>query len=474
MEYNTAMAKHIGEQLKEIREGRGISLDEIALKTRIRPEYIQAIEAGDEESIPSKVQLRGFLRLIASELGVVIEDLQVKGVDSNLSSQSPTEQEPEEPETEVSSEGTPTEALIEDKKPVAEETSEEIPHEHEPHLAENEEEHRPPGNSSAIESEHIFKEIGETLIKRRELISLSVDDIHQNIHIAPRYIHAMEAGKFNLVPSPAQARGLLQNYADFLNLDVDKVLLKYADGLQRQREEKNQFESQVKKSSAKELSTAKLRLRNFFSLDLMVITIFFLLFSAFVVWGANRILSTDNTPTNPTELPEVSDILLATPTPTQQMTQAADEVIENGTETAEPGPDGPEPIFTPLPNNSPINLLIVPRQQAWLQVVSDSELVFEGRIMPGNAYDYYGEESVEILTGNAGVLQIFFNGDDIGSPGNFGQVVNLIFTRNGLVRPTATITPTITETPVASQTPTPTPSPTQTLFPTPTDSELND
>lgn len=474
MEYNTPMAKHIGEQLKEIREARGISLDELALKTRIRPEYIRAIEDGDEDAIPSRVQLRGFLRLIAGELGVEIEDLQVKGHGSIRRIPSPSEQEEEEQETQDNTEGTPAEPLADVPVPGVEESPTDNFDVYTPLLTENGQEDLSPESPSTVKSQQIFNEIGEILTNRRELISLSVDDVHQNIHIAPRYIRAMEAGKFDLVPSPVQARGLLQNYADFLNLDVDKILLKYADGLQCQREEKTQFESQVKKSTAREMSTARLRLRNFFSLDLLVITVLFLLFAAFVIWGANRILSSDNTSPNPTELPEVSDILLATPTPTPRVTETALEGVENETETPEPGDATPEPIFTPLPNNSPINLLILARQQAWLQVLSDSELVFEGRIMPGNAYDYYGEESVEILTGNAGVLQIYFNGDDIGSPGNFGQVVNLIFTRDGLVRPTATITPTITETPLASQTPTPTPSPTQTLFPTPTDSEPND
>ena len=481
MEYNKPMAKQIGEQLREIREARGITIEEIAVKTRIRLEYLQAIESGDEEAIPSKVQLRGFLRLIASELGVEIEDLKIRKTGQILTAASPTISDEVTPSQDIETPSPEEEITPDDEVQHPSSETSDQPHTTSKQIenpirlpAQITDDFVQPQDNKDLPSDKIFSEIGQTLSRRRELISLSVEDIFEILRIAPRYIHAMEAGKFDLVPSPTQAKGLLQNYADFLNLDVDAILLRYADGLQRQREEKQQEQPLRKKSPPGELSAAKLKLRNFFSLDLLVILLLFSVFAFFVVWGANRVLNSGNEIINQTDLPEVSDILLATPTPTPILTQTPEETLEEAGNGASPAEVIEEPIFTPLPNTSAINLLILPRQRVWLQVVSDSDLVFEGRIMPGNAYDFYGEDNVEILAGNAGVLQIFFNGDDIGSLGAFGQVVNLIFTRNGLVRPTATITPTITETPEVSPTPSPTPSATQTPIPTPTDFGLND
>ncbi len=66
-----------GKQLKHIREARGISLEEIAQKTHIRLSYLEALESGDTESLPSRPQMRGFLRLYAGVLGVELEDLEV-------------------------------------------------------------------------------------------------------------------------------------------------------------------------------------------------------------------------------------------------------------------------------------------------------------------------------------------------------------------------------------------------------------
>ena len=76
MGYNNAMT--FGQQLKQRREALGISLDEIAQKTHIRMAYLEAIEAGHTERLPSQIHLRGFLRLYASELGLTLDELEVE------------------------------------------------------------------------------------------------------------------------------------------------------------------------------------------------------------------------------------------------------------------------------------------------------------------------------------------------------------------------------------------------------------
>ena len=60
---------------------------------------------------------------------------------------------------------------------------------------------------------------------------------------------------------------------------------------------------------------------------------------------------------------------------------------------------------------------------------------------------------MEILTSNGAALQIFFNQQDLGPMGLFGQVVQQVFTASGVQTPTPTVTPTPTSTPRPSQTP---------------------
>jgi cytoskeletal protein RodZ len=457
------MVQTPGQKLKQIRESRGISVEEISLKTHMRIEYIEAIESGDTELLSSPTQQRGFLRLYAGEMGIDLNDL----MDQEDPSAKPITKNDTPDPTDQSPEALQETPIDEIQLPAPEETSTpsaEIQDEAEEFAEDKVEEL---SIFTGQEQPPHFTKIGEKIKERRELLSLSLDEIEKHIHIRIDYLKTIEAGRLDELPSPVQAKGMLSNYAEFLNLDTDMLMLDYADGLQEKRV-MNQADGPYKKRQpAKMLSSTGLKLKNFFSLDLLIILIIFIAFTTFVVWGVNRILAEDQPSTVDSEIPEVSDILLATGSPTPQSTELenTDEVVS--TELVEQ--DEAVPLFTQLANFNPINVLIIPLQQAWVQITADSEIIFVGRLLPGNAYDYSAEDSLEILTGNAGALQIYFNEADIGSPGIMGQVVELIFTQNGLVLPTPTNTPTTTPTPEITPSPSVTPSPsitpTSTTFP---------
>ena len=84
----------------------------------------------------------------------------------------------------------------------------------------------------------------------------------------------------------------------------------------------------------------------------------------------------------------------------------------------------------------------------------DYELVFEGRMLSGNAYGTIRPmRSLSLTPGNAGSLQIYFNNQDIGSIGpdrsGCGSGYSL---KMGWFSPTATVTPTPTMTPEVTAT----------------------
>jgi flagellar biosynthesis protein FlhG len=59
-----------GEQLRKIRERRGIPLQEIATKTRINITYFEFLERNQYRSLPPPVYLRGYISQYASVLGL--------------------------------------------------------------------------------------------------------------------------------------------------------------------------------------------------------------------------------------------------------------------------------------------------------------------------------------------------------------------------------------------------------------------
>jgi cytoskeleton protein RodZ len=64
------MTHSIGQILRQTREKRGLSFDEIAHDTRLRPAQITALEIGDYSSFPSNAYARSFLQIYGRYLGV--------------------------------------------------------------------------------------------------------------------------------------------------------------------------------------------------------------------------------------------------------------------------------------------------------------------------------------------------------------------------------------------------------------------
>ncbi len=71
------MNETIGARLKQVREQRHITLQQASETTKIRTQFLQALENNDLSGISSSAQARGFLRLYGEFLGLNIADLSV-------------------------------------------------------------------------------------------------------------------------------------------------------------------------------------------------------------------------------------------------------------------------------------------------------------------------------------------------------------------------------------------------------------
>ena len=70
-------------------------------------------------------------------------------------------------------------------------------------------------------------------------------------------------------------------------------------------------------------------------------------------------------------------------------------------------------------------------ETTWLSVVTDGKEVYEGLLKADESKILDGRETARIRTGNAGGVEVFFNGRTIGTLGREGQVRTVVFTKNG-------------------------------------------
>ena len=414
-----------GQMLRQARELRGLSIAQAANTTRIRIHYLEALEADNPEKLPSQAQWRGMLRSYAQYLQLDPDRLlQISTSSANLP-------EPGSPEL--------------------------------------------PERSDVVnQAQAIFREIGDKMRRQRELIGLSLEDVERHTHLRMHFLKAIELGQFESLPSSVQGRGMLNNYAIFLGFDPDPILLRFADGLQASLATRKGPRTSLPTDTsnpARQLNTMR-----FFSLDIWLTGIFLVGIFAFVVWAAFQVASTGSQQSVEQTPPSVVEVLAPnTPSSSPTSAQAAAALSETPSDkTATPAPlqlentasleSSPTATIVPF-SQSPVQIYIVVRQRAWARVTVDGKITFEGRVIPGGAYLYSGNERIEIRTGNGAALQLFFNRVDLGPMGILGEVVERVFTPQGMLTPTPTATPE--GLPLPTETPTPTLTATTTPTPTP-------
>ena len=430
----------IGQQLRQTRQERDIPLEQVARGTHIRLHYLQAIEAGDFHRLPSPVQARGFLRAYAGYLGL-------------------------DPVPLLNSLGGEIEPLEAVEKP------------QQVRATAPDDGQRIPGKANRI-----FEEIGEHLRHQRDLLGLSLEDVERHTHLRIHYLQALEEGKLENLPSSVQGRGMLKNYAAFLGLNPDPLLLRFADGLQTGLVERQTAQPGRLSPSRTRPRISLPSLLGILSSDFLLSGFLVLLLVGFVIWGVFRIgAMRSETPPIPTMPPIAEELLtpsevLPSLTPGPAATPEA-SVAGGSNPTEEPAPstvasveatdqaqvESTQDIPAPGELVGLVQVSLAVSQRTWVRATVDGEIEFEGRMLPGSAYSFAGDEEVEILTGNGAALQVFFNQQDLGTLGIYGEVVDRVFTPQGMVLPTPTLTPTAlptaTPTPQLTGTPPPTPAP---------------
>ena len=274
-----------------------------------------------------------------------------------------------------------------------------------------------------------MEEIGKTLHEARTRLGLTLEHAERSTRIRAYYLEALERGDLDLLPSPVQARGFLQNYATYLGLDSQAILQRYSEVLNSQRT--GPFR-RTRLSEAPTRPTLRVQTRRF-SADLLVAAVVSDVVLAVLIAGFGRLAASLRERNQ-----AASAFLIPTFTP----------------QPAEPNPLGAPPAAAAGPGVTPtppvsiepglsgvVDLRLLVERRAFLIVEVDGKEVFRGRPTPGDLLEYQGLELVKVTTGNGGGLRAFYRGEDQGLLGELDEVVIRFWTLSGAVTPTPSPTP---------------------------------
>lgn len=408
----------VGRALSEQREQRGITLERASEATHIRKHYLQALEEGDFGALPSAAQVRGFLRAYASFLELdpdAVLGLLRPAAEAPAASAEPASPAAAEESAEVVAEAP---ALVVAAAPAPD-----------------------PGDDYAA--------IGAQLRARREQTELTLDEVEQNTHIPAHYLQRLERGDFESFPSPTQARGMLGNYAEFLGLESEALLLQYAEALQARFQQRAAAAAKPKPKAARPaLPPLKFRLpawaQPLLTRDIAFGALAGVILLAFITFSIGRVLDTQAAQSIEPTAPPLGSLALPTNTPDPSAVASGGESINllgSPTPTATAVLLGATTVEAGTTGN--INLRLLSLQRVWMRVTVDGQVQFDGRTNPGQNYSYSANGQILLLTGNGAGLRAFLNEQDMGIIGLFGEVVSVIFNAQGAATPTSSPTPTI-------------------------------
>ncbi|MEJ5240303.1 MAG: RodZ domain-containing protein [Anaerolineales bacterium] len=480
----------VGSQLKAARQARHLTLEEISKAIRVRVPYLEALEADDLSRLPSAVHARGFLRLYADYLGLDLAEVIERArqtAEEEQTLQGPLPSAPPvapPPAPSPSSfwkkwieaartgwvtllprprarEGSAAERIEMDRSasplpeaPAASEAVEsQAPPQPETPVESKLQETPSPAPSPlppappAMDSAGLFRLLGNDLRQQRQALGLRLESIAHEIKIQPHILHALEEGDLESLPAPIITRNHLARYAEFLALDVDEILLRFADVLQARVRERGIPQSGKERQP---ILPRTLSLGLLLSGDLIFGILVLVALATFALWSINLITAARSRPTiRTTPIPEVlaqnPAMATFTPTPTEALLPTGES----------PTPSLPiTPFVLPTQSNN-VQIVIIALERVFLRVTVDGKTVLEERVLPGSTYTYEAGQRIELLAANAGGIRVYYNGNDLGLLGNFGEAVLRVFTAQGIATPTATLSPTPTITPTPSITPTP-------------------
>ncbi len=233
--------------------------------------------------------------------------------------------------------------------------------------------------------------LGRYLRRERESRKISLREVSKNIKVKEHLLKAIEEDQYVTLPSPTYVKGFLLAYAKYMGLDPNDVLLRYEGGL------KGKSAARAEAPSEEETQ----RNRRYLWIIGGVLVVGFV----------------------------VSYFLFLRPSGPPVDSVSVKPKIE---ETLSSPPPPPLPGKPPTHEEQPFSLQLKAVEETWVRIQVDGELEKEMTLKPGETTSHRALKQIFLLVGNAGGLDLIFQGKTLQRFGRSGEVVGLMVTPQGV------------------------------------------
>ncbi|HZS28555.1 MAG TPA: RodZ domain-containing protein [Candidatus Angelobacter sp.] len=270
---------------------------------------------------------------------------------------------------------------------------------------------------------------GDRLRREREMRGITLDEISESTKISRRHLEALENERFDQLPGGVFAKGFVRAYAHFLGIDEDQAVADYSAASNEQPEPEDKFPLEIHEEPKRELNPRRSRAPLVFAIAALVgvlVGYFFWLKSkphgTEIAQSTHQAAAT--TETTPADVPPA----------TAQATAPAENTA------AAPAPEQPvtkqqtSPTAEKKPAEKTFVILVKAKEDAWVSIVADGKSVMQKVLSADRKKKVKAGKEVVLRTGNAGGIDVSFNGKPLGALGNENEPRTLTFTAAGLVQ----------------------------------------
>lgn len=272
---------------------------------------------------------------------------------------------------------------------------------------------------------------GEQLERERMKRGIKLEQISERTKISTRMLRALETEEFEKLPGGVFNRGFVRSYARYLGMNEEQAV---ADYVAAAGEEELPLPMQ-QADEAEEVSRW---------LPLVAVVAVITL-TAVVLWRYNGAIG-DAWRRAMAKRPAPVHALAANANSSTPQPPSSSAAAQSSGQ--QPRPDVVRPVKMPAAANamvsttpaahttqagkaSQITITVRARQQAWLSVTADGEPVMQGLLEPAAERQFRAERKLVFVTGNAGGIDLTFNGAPYGPLGAEKQRRQITFTSDG-------------------------------------------
>jgi cytoskeleton protein RodZ len=281
----------------------------------------------------------------------------------------------------------------------------------------------------------VVPSFGERLKKEREKRGMTLEDVSGATKISVRNLRALEQEKFDQMPGGIFNRGFVRAFAKHLGLDDDQVVADYMEAAGESIPTLDPPDipaaphaaekATAPPSSPPEESSAQVPWAALIALIVLGTVVL-----GFWSYHSHRKAAENPAAVEPSSASHLAEAASPTPDSAAPGAQKADSSDVPASSTASPGSQS-----LPAAAAGGFDLALRAHDEVWLSTAVDGKPPSESIMEDGQSIIVHASDRAILKVGNAGALDVAFNGQKVPVRAAEGEVRTLTFTASGLQVP---------------------------------------